>query len=139
MAETQTLQPLSNYVRMYRRKAGFTQRELGVLVGYGYESPVSRHERFLSLPPLAVALGYEILFEAPISELFAGVYEEVNIGIEERLTDLETTLKSHGEEDVAKKNKLAFLRERKSSLARKGRATGRLGLAAQGEQESEGT
>jgi DNA-binding XRE family transcriptional regulator len=115
MAETQTTQPLPNYVRMHRRKAGLTQRELGLILGYGYDSPVSRHERFNSVPPLTVAIGYEIVFRTPISEIFAGVYEGVNTGIQERLASLEKGLaqpKDKAKEDGVRTMKLEFLRER---------------------------
>ena len=127
MAETQTAQPLPNYVRMHRRKAGFTQRELGVILGYGYESPVSRHERFRSLPPLPVAIGYEIVFRVPISEIFAGVYEGMNMAIEERLAGLERELlqpEDGGEENGTRAMKLEFLRGRQQVKKLEGAGNG---------------
>ena len=61
-----------NYIRAHRRRYGLTQRELGILVGYTDGFAVGRHERSSAAPPLVVALAYEIVFEIPTANLFAG-------------------------------------------------------------------
>lgn len=40
-------QPLHNYLRMFRRSAGLTQKELAYLLGIHSASPISRYERSL--------------------------------------------------------------------------------------------
>jgi DNA-binding XRE family transcriptional regulator len=109
---------LANYIRMHRKRAGLTQRELGLILGYGYESPVSRHERFRALPSLIVALSYEAVFHVPVSEIFAGVHEAVALGVEERLSALEAELRKRIEEDidaVMAAKKLTWIAERISA------------------------
>src|SRR2546425_6225186 len=38
-------QTVGNYLRTHRKRAGMSQRELGLLIGYEHEGQVSRHER----------------------------------------------------------------------------------------------
>jgi transcriptional regulator with XRE-family HTH domain len=109
-------QVLGNYLRMHRKKSGFSQRELGSLLGYKDLSQVSRHERSLSLPPLDIALCYEVIFRVPASDLFFGVHAAVTRQIESKLVALEAELgqrsgKGRGATVTAKK--LVWLAERK--------------------------
>jgi len=67
---------LSNYLRMYRKRAGFTQREISFLLGARTAGKVSRYERFNRQPDLDTAFALEAIFEIPASELFAGVREQ---------------------------------------------------------------
>jgi len=67
---------LQNYLRISRKRAGLSQREVAILVGCSDGSEVSRHERFTRRPTLATAFLYEKLFDVPVSELFAGITEE---------------------------------------------------------------
>jgi DNA-binding XRE family transcriptional regulator len=62
---------VGNYLRAHRRRHGLSQRELGLLVGYKNEWQISRHERSKTIPPLTVALAYEIVFQVPVAQLFA--------------------------------------------------------------------
>jgi transcriptional regulator with XRE-family HTH domain len=81
-----------NYLRRHRRRAGLSQRELGVLLGYKDQAQVSRHERSETLPPLVIALAYEVIFQVPVSTLFLEIHDDMKIVIEERLGELESTL-----------------------------------------------
>jgi len=71
---------LDNYLLMYRRRAGLTQKELAFLLGWNASSTVSRHERRECVPLLPIALAYEAVLKAPVSELFAGISQ----GVEQR-------------------------------------------------------
>ncbi len=71
-----------------------TQVELANLVGYPTVAAVSRQERSINLPPLIVALAYEALFRAPITELFPGLNEAVRQVVENRLASLEKRFKN---------------------------------------------
>jgi len=107
---------LGNYLRMYRKKSGLSLRELGSLLGYKDLSPVSKHERSLSVPPLAIALCYEVIFRVPVSDLFPGVHARVTREIESKLAALEAELgqrsgKGRGANVTAKK--LIWLTERR--------------------------
>lgn len=87
---------LVNYLRIHRRNAGLSQTELGRMLGYRDETAVANHERFESIPPFLIALSYEIVFQVPASELFAGLKETLTIVIEERLAEFEHRLREKG-------------------------------------------
>jgi len=91
---------LANSLRLHRRRTGLSQGDLGRLLGYDDESAVAKHERFKAMPPFLVALGYEVIFRVPVSELFPGVAETVALGIEARLDGLERALRHGG--DIAR-------------------------------------
>lgn len=118
MTRMQANRRLSNYLRTHRRNVGLTQRELEQIVGYCDDGAVSRHERFQVTPPLVVALAYEIVFRVPVSQIFAGLRDEVEENVEERLVTLEKDLQQRSAKDlnantIAKK--LVWLCERRSS------------------------
>ena len=71
-------QPLHNYLRMFRRSAGLTQKELAYLLGLHSPSPVSRYERSIREPSLHTLLAFELIFRAPAKRLYAGVYEDLH-------------------------------------------------------------
>jgi|SRR5208282_1132742 len=107
----------SNYVRIHRRNVGLSQRELGQILGYQNEFPISKHERFYCTPTLVTALGYEIVFQVPVSEIFAGLKDQVEEHIELRLAELETQLGQRGARDrraATIARKLEWLCERKT-------------------------
>jgi len=111
-------EPLVNYVRIHRRKACLTQRELGQALGYRDEGAVARHERFRGLPPFLIALGYEIVFQLPVSEIFPGLKQTMALGVEQRLAEFEKTLQMQadaGSRDSMIARKLEWLSERRSS------------------------
>ena len=82
----------ANALRLHRRRTGLSQGELGRLLGYEDESAVAKHERFQAMPPFLTALGYEIIFRVPVSELFPGIAETVALGIDARLEELKREL-----------------------------------------------
>jgi DNA-binding XRE family transcriptional regulator len=94
-----TAKSLANYLHVYRKKTGLTQREIGVLVGYPKAPAISRHERCHSLPPLLTALAYEVVFGVPVGDIFPGVRELVASGVEDRISELEKLLEQAKEED----------------------------------------
>ncbi len=107
---------LSNYIRIHRRKAGLSQRELGRLLGYRDEETVGRHERFHATPPLEIAISYEIVFRIPIADLFAGLREVTEMKIEASLVELEEQLgrrSTHDRNALATARKLTWLSGRR--------------------------
>ena len=109
---------LPNYIRVHRRRTGLSQRELSEVLGFREES-VARHEQFDAAPDLLIALGYEIIFRVPMSELFAGLRDEVAVEVETRLTALEQRLGQRSARDRdanATARKLLWFSERNLPL-----------------------
>jgi transcriptional regulator with XRE-family HTH domain len=67
---------LNNLV-LYRRRMGFTQRQVAKLLGQSDASMISHYEHSRALPPLAVALGLEIIYRIPVAFLFPGMYDSL--------------------------------------------------------------
>jgi len=82
----------ANCIYIARRKASLTQRELAMLIGYLDEGAVARHEQFSSMPPLLIALAYEVIFQTPAGELFFGLRDTVERIVEERIGDFKKAL-----------------------------------------------
>jgi DNA-binding XRE family transcriptional regulator len=111
---------LVNYLRVHRKKAGLSQRELGLILGYGGKNSIYRHESFNSVPPLLMAFAYEILFQEPLSELFPGLRETVDDAVEQSLLkfgrSLQEQLKSSkGSTRAHIEHKLAWINKGRSS------------------------
>ena len=75
---------LQNYLRTYRKRAGFSQDEVAVLLGCQSGTKISRYERLNRKPSLETAFAYEAVFGAPSRELFAGAFEKVEEKIKRR-------------------------------------------------------
>jgi DNA-binding XRE family transcriptional regulator len=108
---------LANYLRTHRRNVGLTQRELGHILGYSGDFIVSKHERFRVTVPLVRALGYETVFRVPVSEIFAGLRDEVEEEIERKLIELEDywgQQSATGRNANATARKLTWLYERRN-------------------------
>ena len=79
-----TNHPLQNYLRTHRRRTGLFQEEVAALLGASSGTKVSLHENFARRPALNAAFAYEIIFNRPARELFAGDYEEVRLAVRSR-------------------------------------------------------
>jgi DNA-binding XRE family transcriptional regulator len=109
---------VASYLRSHRLKSGFSRRELAGIIGLFTETQVARHERSNALPSLMAALSYQAIFRIPITELFSGLYETIEQGIEERLSALEQSLENssaRGRKANVIAIKLVWLNERKGS------------------------
>lgn len=82
------LRALPNYLRMYRKRRGFSEREVSRLLGVKYWSTISRYELNLRLPGLATLLTLEIIYGTEAEELFAGIYDDVIIAVQKRAQQL---------------------------------------------------
>lgn len=83
---------LNNYLRMYRKRNGFTQKELAFLLGCMHRSKVSRYERGVRMPSLPTVIGLEIVFRAPVSRLFTGTYTNMREEVRSRARRLSKQL-----------------------------------------------
>jgi DNA-binding XRE family transcriptional regulator len=107
--------PLQNYLRTYRRQSYLSQDEVAFLLGVATGTRVTRHEGAQRTPKLETALGYEILFGIPASELFAGEAKKVETVIRQRLPELIRQVEQKGGND----HKFAFLKNLAIRLAQK--------------------
>jgi DNA-binding XRE family transcriptional regulator len=109
---------LPNYIRIHRRRSGLTQQELCGVLGREAERAVARHEKFLIIPSLELAIAYEIVFRLPVAEMFAGLHDDVAEGVEARLARLEQQLGERNARDrnaSATARKLIWLAARRST------------------------
>lgn len=107
------------FLRPHRKKSGLTQRELANILGNVTEGQVSRHELGDNIPRLHVALGYEVLFGVPVSEMFPGVRATVARAVEIRLDYMEQVLKeksAKGRDANAIARKLEWIYERRKPI-----------------------
>ncbi len=71
---------LSNYLRSNRKRLTLTQEEVAFLLGVkGADRGVKvcRDEQLAREPSLESALAYEVIYQKPVRELFAGMYERI--------------------------------------------------------------
>jgi DNA-binding XRE family transcriptional regulator len=110
--------PLANYLRTHRQKTGFTQEDVARALGLESRGIVSHHERFAFVPTLIVALSYQTLYRVPVSEIFTGLTETVEVQVEMQLAEFEKLLgeqSARGPRAAAIARKLEWLMERRSS------------------------
>lgn len=70
-----------NNLVLYRRRMGFTQRQVARLLGHRDASMISHYEHGRALPPLAVALSLELVYRVPVAFLFPSLYDELKLEI----------------------------------------------------------
>jgi transcriptional regulator with XRE-family HTH domain len=68
---------LPNYLRANRKRLDLTQDELAFLLGVEGAPKVCRYETFAREPSLRTLLAFEAIFQKTPSELFAGLYREI--------------------------------------------------------------
>ncbi len=71
--------PLHNYLRTYRKRTGLSQDDVAFLLGCRHGTKVSRYERNSRQPGLETVLACELVLSAPVRELFAGIFEKVEV------------------------------------------------------------
>jgi hypothetical protein len=110
---------LANYVRAHRKRVGLSQREVAFMLGYKNEAAVAKHESFRAVPPLLIALAYEIIFQVPAGELFAGFREVVETSVEQRILEFKARLEETGtgKQDQGTARKLEWLDSRHKSAS----------------------
>ena len=84
-----------NRLVIYRRRMGFSQKQVAQLLGFTGTSMVSRYEHGRSLPPLDVAFCLGIILRVPVEFLFPTLYDNLRNTIraqEEQLKPMQQTL-----------------------------------------------
>lgn len=80
--------PHANRLWKYRRRMGFSQRQVALILGYASPTHVSRYEHGAKLPSLITALKLEIVYRVPVAFLFPELYAHLKVELrarEERL------------------------------------------------------
>lgn len=116
--------PLQNYLRTHRRRTGLSQEEVAALLGAASGTKVSRYENFARRPAVTAVFAYEIVFNQPASELFAGNYHAIRLAVQKRARRMAKQLAARSDAQTGKTlRKLELLRtivESKPSSARRG-------------------
>lgn len=68
---------LSNYLLSNRKRLALSQDEVAFLLGVKGGTKVCRYEKFVRQPTLETALALEVIFQRPVSEIFGGLYQQV--------------------------------------------------------------
>lgn len=76
--------PLPNYLRSYRRKAGLTQEAVAFLLGGTHGSTINRHEEGNRLPSLKTALRYAAVFSSDPRTMFGGHAQDAHRLVQKR-------------------------------------------------------
>jgi transcriptional regulator with XRE-family HTH domain len=108
-----------SHVYTHRKRNNLTQRELAFLLGHRSPGRVSRHERGITVPSFAAALGYQAIFGTSVPELFPALHDDIARNVAARFGDLESVLgeKSLNDPDAeVTARKLQFIAERKRCL-----------------------
>ena len=66
-----------NNLILYRKRMGFTQKRVALLLGHRDTSMISHYESGRALPPLMVALRFELIYRVPVAFLFPALYGEL--------------------------------------------------------------
>jgi transcriptional regulator with XRE-family HTH domain len=103
--------PLQNYLRTHRRRTGLSQEEVANLLGAASGTKVSRHENFARRPAVPTVFAYEIIFNRPARELFAGNYQSIRLAVQERARHMVKRLNAQPDAQTGKTlRKLELLR-----------------------------
>ena len=84
-------------LKRHRKRSGFTQKELGFLLGdRRHDSAISRYEAGERTPGLKIALAYKLLFGSDLRELFPGAHAQVAAELRERARLLSEEIRRGG-------------------------------------------
>lgn len=86
-----SLKQKQNSLLLYRRRMGFTQKQVARLLGHRDTSMMSHYEHGRSLPPLQAALSLEIILRTPVAFLFPCLYDQLKLRIRQQEEELAGT------------------------------------------------
>jgi transcriptional regulator with XRE-family HTH domain len=85
-----------NSLILYRRRIGYSQKQVAQLLGHRDTSMLSRYENNRSFPPLRTALCLEIILRVPIAFLFPEIYK----GLRQKIRKMEEELAGFGQQPL---------------------------------------
>ena len=95
---------LPNYLASERKRVAFSQEEVAFLLGSKSGAKVSRYEKSAYVPNLETALALEAIFQRPIRELFAGLYQQAEQEVGERAKALVKEIEAGKHQDASARN-----------------------------------
>lgn len=96
-----------NYVRMFRQRHAFSERELATLIAQRWHTSISRMEGGREPIGLRAALALQVLFRQEPHRMFPGLYEAVEDEVMRRAKDMIDELE--GRSDSRSLHKRQFL------------------------------
>jgi transcriptional regulator with XRE-family HTH domain len=75
---------LPNYLRANRKRLALSQGDVAFLLGKQIGAKISRYENFAQIPSLENALAFEIIYKLSASEIFGGLYAQMEKDIAAR-------------------------------------------------------
>jgi len=109
---------LENYIATFRKQSGLTQQEAASLLGDRSGSELSLFESNRRVPTLRTAIGLEIIFSAPVADLFGGKRQRLERKIEARIERLHARLAKQqpakGRPRIEREAKLRWLAARQA-------------------------
>ena len=85
-----------NELIIYRRRMGFSQKQVAAVLGLQSTSMLSRYESGQSVPPLLTALRLEILYRIPVAFLYSEIYRS----LKEEIRALEDQVAGKGQQTL---------------------------------------
>lgn len=98
------------YLRALRRRSAFSQEDVAFLLGAFTGTRVSRHETGACVPPLGVALAYEVIFDVAIADVYEDDRARIAILIRKRAQTLHESM-AHRLHDPLRSDKRAALKK----------------------------
>jgi transcriptional regulator with XRE-family HTH domain len=110
-----------NYVesialKSHRKRSGFTQEDVAILIGVQSASQVSRHESGEREPDLRAAIAYRIVLDAPFAHLLPKLFREIAKEVEARASQLAGQL-AKKESGLHQAERLELLRQLTARIA----------------------
>jgi DNA-binding XRE family transcriptional regulator len=93
---------IQNDLRIFRNKLNLTQEEVAFIVDTKARGTIAKHESGEYPPTIDNIICYELLFQAPLFELFAGRYTDVTSLFKERVNGLIFLLERREQDEVTK-------------------------------------
>lgn len=101
---------IAPYLRALRRRSALSQEDVAFLLGAFTGTRISRHETGACMPPLEVAIAYEVIFGAAIVEIYDDERVRITGLVRKRAKTLHESL-AHRLKDRHRKEKRAGLEE----------------------------
>ena len=69
--------PITNRLWRFRKRKGFTQKQVAQILGYASPTHLSHWERGRTLPSLISALKLSAVYDAPLEILFHDIFQQL--------------------------------------------------------------
>ena len=85
-----------NYLRKYRKAAGFTQRQVARILGFKDTSMISRWEKGVCLPKLETIFKLAVIYRTMVEALFIDLLRGIRIAVHKREEQFKTEFNDAG-------------------------------------------